>query len=47
MDELRAMFIAGPGAGLSAPRAFTNRIGEVEAFRRSVLTTIAARSVGQ
>jgi hypothetical protein len=36
MEQLRALFTAGPGRGVSAQTAFTNRLDEVEAFRRAV-----------
>jgi tetratricopeptide (TPR) repeat protein len=44
MDQLRATFIIGPMTGVRAQDAFTNRIGELEAFRRSLETLRAIQN---
>ncbi len=44
MDELRAIFAGGQQTGLSAQKTFTNRVGEVDAFRKSVAAMLRARS---
>lgn len=47
MEPLRALFTAGPGRGFSAQAAFTNRVDEVEAFRRAVTHSIDSPGDGR
>jgi tetratricopeptide (TPR) repeat protein len=44
MERLRATFIAGPQSGLTAQDTFTNRVSEVEAFRRSLAAITESRT---